>query len=312
MKTSTDLITLGGPAMGARWTARLAPGPDLGAIETALAAAVAEVEAQMTTWRDDSDLMRLNRAPVGEWVPVPPHLMQVLTAALRIGDESGGVFDIGVGGLVRAWGFGPARGHSDTAVIRRLLGVPLASARRLELDPAGGRVRKAGEVELDLSGIAKGYGVDELTRVAAGFGVTSCLLGIDGEMRALGCRPDGAPWAVVLEDPASGRRAARGVIGLADRAVATSGDYRHFVRVGDSRLAHTMNPATGGPVQNRLSSVSVLADTCMAADAWATVLMVLGEEAGPAFARARGIEAIFLIREGETIREVITSTDLPA
>src|SRR3989338_4657713 len=136
-------------------------------------------------------------------------------------------------------------------------------------------------------------------------GIANYLVGIDGEMRAAGHRPDAAPWAVALEAPLVGSRSALGVIELSDRAVATSGDYRHFVTLGQARLSHTMNPHTGGPVQGALASVSVLADTCMQADAWATVLLILGEVAGPALARARGIEAIFLVPRADGVEQIV-------
>ncbi|EEW25849.1 FAD:protein FMN transferase [Rhodobacter ferrooxidans] len=305
---SIDLITLNGPTMGTRWTLRLAPpaGLDLGALTDACAAAMARIEAQMSTWQPGSDLMRFNAAAVGEWQALPADLLVVLAAGLQIGRDSDGVFDIGVGALVRAWGFGPAQGRADPARIKALIGQRLATASALELDMAGGRARKLAAVDLDLSGIAKGFAADVLAGVAQGFGLTDVLAGLDGEVVARGHRPDGRPWAVALEEPLRGSRTVRGVIELTDRAVATSGDYRHFVQVGAGYLAHSMNPRLGGPAQNRLASVSVLAENCMTADAWATVLLVLGEDAGPALARARGIEAIFLVRDGAVLAEIVT------
>jgi thiamine biosynthesis lipoprotein len=167
----------------------------------------------------------------------------------------------------------------------------------------GDRVRKTGPVQIDLSGIAKGYGVDVLAQTLRGAGVTAALCGLDGELVAIGQRPDGRPWAVALEEPDPTRRAGRSMIELCDRAIATSGSYRHFVTLGKLRVSHTMNPRRGGPAVSPLASVSVLHQTCMEADAWATVLMVLGDKAGPEFARARGIEAIFLT---EAAQEVLT------
>ncbi|MGB8812710.1 MAG: FAD:protein FMN transferase [Paracoccaceae bacterium] len=306
---STDgLLTLSGPTMGTRWTARFAHAPslDVAKIEAALADAMAMVDHQMSNWRGDSDLIRLNNAPTGEWLSLPAPLMQVLQTALRIGRASDGVFDIGVGGLVRAWGFGPANGVADPAMMRAMIGVPLSTAEALELDPEHGRARKHAPLELDLSGIAKGYGADLLAQTLCGFGLTDFLVGLDGELVAAGLRPDGHTWAVALEQPIEGTRSARGVIELSNRAVATSGDYRHVLKLGDGRVSHTMNPRVGGPAQNALASVSVLASSCVEADAWATVLMVLGEEAGPIFARSQGIEAIFLIRDGHSLRDVYT------
>ena len=299
------LRTLSGPAMGSRWTVRLGcDDREASALTQACAEAVEAVEQATSTWRATSDLMRLNRAAVGDWVALPPHLITVLEKALEIGQASGGVFDMGVGALVQAWGFGPAQGQADPAAISALLGKPIRSLDALELD--GTRARKTAPLTLDLSGIAKGYGVDVLAGVLRAHGVTGALCGLDGELVAMGKRPDGQPWAVALEQPDPARRSGRSMIELTDRAIATSGSYRHFVNLGTLRVSHTMNPRTGGPAVGALVSVSVLHDTCIEADAWATVLMVLGEVAGPEFARAKGLQAIFLSEAGGEIVETLT------
>lgn len=299
------LRTLSGPAMGSRWTARLDCDDALAArLTEACAAGVERVEAQMSNWRADSDLSRLNAAPVGVWVDLPMELVFVLSTALEINRASGGLFDVGVGGLVRAWGFGPAKGAADPPAISARLGKPVQSG--LELAPDALRGRKTVTLEADLSGIAKGYGVDVLAQVLRDHGLTDFLCGLDGELVAQGHRPDGKPWAVALEEPDPVRRSGRGMIELTDRAIATSGSYRHFVKVGAMRVSHTMNPRTGGPAVSPLVSVSVLHDSCMEADAWATVLMVLGDKAGPDFARAQGLQAIFLVETPDGTTEILT------
>jgi len=304
---STDLVTLSGPVMGTRWSARLAADAIGPGLEAALASAVSAVDRQMSSWRADSDLMRLNAAPLGAWVTLPEPLLRVLAAGLAIGAASDGAFDIGLGRVVEAWGFGPAEGKSDPDAMRAALGQRIDSSAALELDPAGGRARRHADLAFDLSGIAKGFGADELARVLRAQGRTDFLVGLDGELVASGLRPDGRSWAVALEEPDPERRAGRGMIELHDIAIATSGDYRHRVTLpGGQVLAHSINPRLGGPVRNHIASVSVLAPTCHEADAWATALLVLGEEAGPHLARAKGIDAIFLIRDGAAIRELAT------
>ena len=308
------LRTLNGPAMGSRWTTRLecseAEAADLG---HACAAAVERVEAQTSNWRVNSDLSCLNAAPVGEWVEVPADLMVVLAKSMEIGRASDGLFDIGVGALVQAWGFGPAQGTADPAQITAHLGKTLRSFEVLELDARGQRARKTAAMSLDLSGIAKGYGVDVLSQCVRDRGFGNALCGLDGELKAIGARPDGRPWAVAVEEPDANRRAGRSMIELADRAIATSGNYRQFVTLGRMRVSHTMNPRTGGPVVNPLVSVSVLHDCCMEADAWATVLMVLGDKAGPEFARAHGLQAIFLSQtNGATVETLVGFTSSAA
>lgn len=305
MKTSTDTpplmrATLSGPTMGSRFTALFytEPGRDLEPIRQALAEAVERVEQQMSLWRPDSELSRLNAAPLDTWLPLSPALLRVVDAGLNVGLLSAGAFDISLGAPVQAWGFGPP----GTATA----GAPAHPHRRgaLELDRAGSRLRKHHPLALDLNGIAKGHGVDRLAETLDGFGIPAYLVGIDGEMRARGRKPDGQPWAVALEQPLHGRREVRGVVELQDAAIATSGDYRHWVEQDGKRLAHTFDPATAAPLRNPLASVSVIATSCMLADAWATALMVSGPEHGPKLAQARGLEAIFLIREGDGVREV--------
>ena len=274
---------LSGPTMGTRYSAVFfAPeGTDTEALAAGLFEAVDRVDRQMSTWKADSDLNRLNAAPVGNWVEIPRELTIVLAASLRIGRASNGAFDIGVGDLVAAWGFGSVGPKPDVSRIAGLAGqLRPAVTKTLELDEVGRRARKHAPLSLDLSGIAKGYGVDEMARVMEAFAVPSWLVGIDGEMRSKGIKPDGSPWAVALERPERGTRQAMGVIELTDMAVATSGNYRHWIELDGKILSHTMNPKTGAPMENSLASVSVLAATCMEADAWATVLMVLGEKAG--------------------------------
>lgn len=305
-KMSTDLLryALSGPTMGTRWSAQFhaAPGFDTVPVEVALQAAVDEVDAQMSTWKPDSDLMLLNAAPTNVWIDVPTRLMAVLAIALAVGRASGGAFDIGVGDAVAAWGFGPAKANEGE--IRSALGRRRPSAHDvLELDPACRRARKHEPLALDLSGIAKGFGVDRLAEVALGFGLAGVLVGIDGELRAVGLQPDASAWTVAVERPDPLARAPHAILALHDAAVATSGDYRHWIEVGGRRLSHNMDPARGGPLLSSPASVTVVAATCVAADAWATALMVRGHLEGSDMARRHNLDALFIDREGDSLRE---------
>ena len=297
-KMSTDLtrIALNGPTMGTRWSALFyaPPGFNPAPVQAALQVAVDTVDAQMSTWKPDSDLMRLNASPVGEWRDLPDDLARVLALGLAIGRASGGAFDIGQGDAVRAWGFGPAA--ADPQAIRDAMQPPRRPAHEaLELD--ANRVRKMAPISLDLNGIAKGYGVDCLAEVLSAHGIRDALVGIDGEMRALGLRPDGSPWTIAVEAPDRDRRAPHSILTLQDAAVATSGDYRHWVTVQGRHLSHTMDPARGAPLLAPPASVTVIAPTCAMADAWATALMVLGADRGARLARQTGLDALFLCRD---------------
>lgn len=290
--------------MGSRWSAvAYAPaGFDAAALQDRLAAAVEEVDRQMSTWRAESDLNRLNGAPVGAWVEIPRALGEVLATALAVGEASGGLFDIGVGDLVTAWGFGGGRRVPDDAAIRASAGRrSFEPPKTLQLDAAMRRARKLAPLTLDLSGIAKGFGVDELGRVLEEAGLASWLAGIDGEMRAAGTKPGGQPWLVGHEAPAPDRRELAGVLALEDAAVATSGSYRHRTAHDGVEASHTMDPRTGGPLAGDLASVTVIARTCMAADAWATAIMVAGSRRGVALARSAGLDVVMTRTDGQVV-----------
>ncbi len=163
----------------------------------------------------------------------------------------------------------------------------------------GTSVRKATPIALDLNGIAKGYGVDRLAETLRDHGIVDALVGIDGEMRAMGLRPDGEAWTIAVEAPDAERRTPHSILALQDAAVATSGDYRHWVEVQGRRLSHTMDPRRGAPLIASPASVTVVARTCAEADAWATALMVLGPDKGATLARRSGLDALFLLRDDD-------------
>lgn len=300
-------VTLSGPAMGTRWSATVDANDrvDLRALQRDLAAAVEQVDAQMSPWKPDSDLLRLNRAPVGDWVALPAEMLEVLHCALEVHRQSAGAFNPFVGALVDAWGFGAVRDVPDAQAIRAAReSTPLRAHECLELDGPSGRARKLTILQLDLCGIAKGYAVDRMVQVLREHGVRHALASLDGELRAVGGQVDGRPWAVALERPEAGRRAVQGVVELEDLAVATSGDYRRYVEVGDTRLAHTMDPHGRAPVNNAVASVTVLARTCMLADAWATALLVAGPEKGLILAQRMNADVLFLVRRAGGLLEV--------
>ncbi|WP_272003220.1 FAD:protein FMN transferase [Roseovarius sp. ZX-A-9] len=298
MSTESVRIALNGSTMGTRWSALFfaEPGVNSDPIRAALQAAVDEVDGQMSTWKPDSDLMQINAARVGQWVAVPEHLGHVLRLGLEIGRASCGAFDVGMGDAVMAWGFGPEAAAPDG--IRAAMVAPRRPAHEV-LEICGDQVRKSAPIALDLNGIAKGYGVDRLAETLRNHGIDNGLVGIDGEMRALGLRPDGKAWTIAVEAPDPERRAPHSILALQDAAVATSGDYRHWVEVQGRRLAHSMDPRLGAPLIASPASVTVVARTCAEADAWATALMVLGADAGAALARRRGLDALFLLRDDD-------------
>lgn len=299
-------FALNGATMGTRYAAIFfAPeNLDTAAAQAALQRAVDLVDNQMSTWKPYSDLSRFNDAATEKWVDVPRELALVAAEAVDIGRASSGAFDINVGDLVDAWGFGPLAAKPDAERVPGLAARSKSGAAdALDVDLSTCRLRKRAPMKLDLCGIAKGYGVDQMADSLDRLGVESYLVSIDGEMRAKGHKPGGESWIVAVEQPDREAREIARRFEIADLAIATSGDYRHWTEYNGISVSHTMDPVTGRPLDNNLASVTVLADTCMRADAWATALMVLGEIEGPKLADRLGLDALFIIRGANGLRE---------
>lgn len=293
-------VELSGPTMGTQYHVTLRPLPqDYSAesLQAAIDRRLAEINRIMSTYDPDSELSRLNENASTDWVRISDALSTVLTEARRISVLSDGVFDVTVGPLVNLWGFGPRRGEGripDEAAIaaaRERVGYRML---KLRADPPA--VRKARpDLYIDLSAIAKGYGVDQVAELLEAAGVTDYLVEIGGELRTRGVNVEGRPWQIGIEKPAVGERTVQEVIGLSGQGMATSGDYRNFFEIDGQRYAHVIDPTTGWPVRHRLASVSVLDPSCMTADGFATALLALGPERGYALAEREQLAALFIV-----------------
>ncbi|HKX88645.1 MAG TPA: FAD:protein FMN transferase [Sphingopyxis sp.] len=276
--------------MGTSWSLQAAA-PPAGAAD-GVQAALDRVVAQMSQWEPQSDLSRINRAESGLWHDVPDELAHVVESALAIARASGGAFDVGLGRLTEAWGFGSI-GPVDAVPEQSGVG-----DRTIDFDPAARRIRRGEGAALDLSGIAKGYGVDLAAEWLLGQGVRHFMLEVGGELRGEGIRPDGQPWWVDVEmPPTSSIPSWR--IALHDLSVATSGNYRRGFSADGQHYSHSFDPATGRPIVNTVSSVTVLHRQCMMADGWATALTVIGAGAAIALADAQGLVACVVAGDRE-------------
>jgi thiamine biosynthesis lipoprotein len=256
------------------------------------------VNAKMSHYLEDSELSQLNRWQGEDPFSISGETMTVLEHAKEISRLSGGAFDITVAPLVDAWGFGPP-GQPPTPPsaeeIDRLL--DRVGWERLELDEGAGAVHKTNpELSLDLSAIAKGYGVDQVAEALDRTGVESYMVEVGGEVRTRGMNDEGAPWRIAIERPEDAGRALHLVLPLSDLALATSGDYRNYYETEGRRISHTIDPRTGHPITHRFTSASVVDRECVLADAWATALLVLGPD-GIDLAEDLGLAAFFLERE---------------
>jgi FAD:protein FMN transferase len=297
------MSVLQGLTMGTTWSVRLyAEGRSLAALEAEVQARLCDVVDQMSQWQGDSALCRFNRAPPG-WITVPELLFRVMACALDVAERTGGAFDPTLGRLADLWGFGPSGGREappSASDIAAALGA--AGWRRLELDGPGRRLKQPGGVALDLSGIAKGFAVDHLAEHLAASGVGSFLVEIGGELKGSGVKADGQPWWVALEAPPGAETLPRTVVALHSLSAATSGDYRRYFEHDGARYAHTLDPRSGLTAAG-LSSVTVLHQSCMIADALATAIGVLGLQQGFALAETMGVAAWLALREGNGATE---------
>lgn len=298
-------LAFSGATMGTSYSVTVADRPasmDPEALRAGVEEVLERIETSMSTWREDSELSRFNRLRSADWVPVSPALAEVVAVAQELSRATGGAFDVTVGPLVDLWGFGPRGGVAQVpgpaaiAEARARVGYARLHVRR---DPPALR-KTLPELEVDLSAIAKGYGVDAVASWLQAQGLTDFLVEIGGEVVARGERAGGGPWRVGIERPEPGATGVQRVVLLRDRALATSGDYRNYFEIDGIRYAHAIEPSTGRPVRHPPAAVSVMAPDCMTADAWATALMVLGRERGVPLARAHGLEVLVTeMRDGD-------------
>ncbi|HRY97695.1 MAG TPA: FAD:protein FMN transferase [Bacteroidales bacterium] len=255
-------------------------------------------DLEASLWVEQSTLSQINRNDTS--YSLGPHMQEMLQLSLRIARESQGAFDITVGPLVNAWGFGFREGRKpQQATIDSLLQLTGAGRFRVEGDKV---VKSDARVELDLNAIAQGYSVDLLGAFLEEQGIQNFLVDIGGEVLARGKKADGSDWRVGIERPAESPDAPRelqDVVRLTDLAMATSGSYRKFYEQDGVKYSHTIDPATGYPVTHRLLSASVMAGSVALADAYATVLMVLGPEKAKAFILGRKDLEAYLIFTNE-------------
>ena len=277
-------------------------------IAAQIADELAAVNRLMSTYDPDSEISRFNAADHSDPFPVSPATLEVLEYAQRVSVESDGAFDVTVAPLVAAWGFGAGASitppeATELAALREQVGYD-----KIILDLASKSVRKtAPAVRIDLSAIAKGYGVDQVAELLDARGFENYLVEIGGEVRTRGTNQNGLPWQVAIERPVDGGRAIQRIVPLSGQSMATSGDYRVFYERDGRRFSHTVDPRTGRPIEHDLASVSVIHTQCAFADAYATALNVLGPEEGVRLAETLDLPALFIVRREDGFEEFATS-----
>ncbi|HEY8709689.1 MAG TPA: FAD:protein FMN transferase [Burkholderiaceae bacterium] len=308
---TVPIVEFGGLTMGSIYTVKIAGRKLSRTLQAtaldAVAVALGAVDIAMSTHRPQSELSRFNAHAATTPFTLSPDVFSVFALAQQVSAATGGAFDVTVGPIVDAWGFGPGRRErivdvAEVGALERRVGWQM-----LRLDEKAGTIMKARpEVRADLSGIAKGYGVDKAAQALDALGIEHYLIDAGGEVRTCGRNPEGRPWQVAIEQPVAGPRRPRYVVPLSGLSIATSGDYRIFFERDGRRYSHEIDPTTGRPIDNRLTSVSVVAATGALADAMGK-LIVLGPQKGYALAVTQGVAAHFIVRELDgRLRDLMT------
>lgn len=236
--------------------------------------ALQQVDESMSRFRPVSDIGRANLQAARVPTTIAPSTADVLDASLRWAAESDGVFDPCLGRTITLWDVGHRHEPPPRREVVRVANRHLY--RALEVGSSAGRpaaIFHEEDVKIDLGGIAKGYGVDRAVAALREHGIEHALVGAGGDLYALGQSPSGEPWHVGIQSP-DRTDALAGSLYLENQAVATSGDYQQFFQYHSRRYHHLLDPQTGEPRITRRRSVSVLAGTCMDADAGATLAFV--------------------------------------
>jgi thiamine biosynthesis lipoprotein len=306
-----DELAISGPAQGTTYSIKVASAPkdvDAHALRVATDQVLDRIDLSMSSYRDDSEISRFNASTSTDWFEVSNDLATVVDYALQVSQASGGMFDITVGPLVGAWGFGPAGepidlpDESKLAELRTQVGYQKLQAR---LSPPALRKSDA-RVRIDLNGIAPGYAVDLIAERFQSMHLSHFMIDLGGEVRAQGRNARGEAWRIAVERPIDAEPEPYAIVSLDNASVTTSGEYRHYYDRDGHRYSHTIDPRSGRPVEHTLASVVVIGPTTMYVDAWAKVFNVLGTEAGRKLAIERAMPVMFIEAQGTGLHSVTT------
>lgn len=266
-----------------------------------------EVNRQMSTYQTDSEISRFNQMKAAQGaMSISNDFATVVAEAIRLNQFTEGALDVTIGPLVNLWGFGPDKRIHKTPTSAELaqtipnIGIDKIHLTLPQANQAAQLSKATDHVYLDLSAIAKGFGVDKIATYLEQRGIQNYLVEIGGELRAKGKNPQQQIWNVGIEQPQIlQKQTSQIVVPLNNQALATSGDYRNFqIDSTGKRLSHIIHPQTQQPISHQLASISVIADNAMTADGLSTGLFVLGEERALALAEQHQL-AIFLIIKTE-------------
>ncbi|AXF58399.1 FAD:protein FMN transferase ApbE [Leclercia sp. LSNIH6] len=257
----------------------------------------------MSTYKNDSALMRFNQSKSTSPWPVSEAMADIVTESLRVGYKTNGAMDITVGPLVNLWGFGPNK-------------QPVKTPDQAQIDDARAKtglqhlsvINQSGQQYLqkdipdlfvDLSTVGEGYAADHLARLMAEEGISRYLVSVGGALVSRGMNASDKPWRVAIQKPTDEQNAVQAILDINGHGISTSGSYRNYYELDGKRISHVIDPQTGRPITHNLVSVTVISPTALEADAWDTGLMVLGTEKAKEVVRQQGLAVYMITREGE-------------
>lgn len=293
-----QVLEFGGPTMGSSYSVKFLPGadgPTLAQAQAATEAILAEVDEQLSTYRQDSLIAQFNALPANSCQPMPAQLLGLVTFAEQLSAQSDGAFDLTLEPLLNLWGFGPQATTEQVPTTAQIAEVRKRVGHQY-LRVAGQSLCKDAALAVDFNSIGAGYAVDRISARLAELGVSSYLVEATGELRAQGLKPDGSPWRIAIEAPLEHQQVAEKVLTLDGYGVSTSGDYHNYFEQDGLRYSHSIDPQTGAPIRHTLAQVTVVDRSAQRADGLSTLLMVLGPERGLQFAEREGIAALFVSR----------------
>ncbi|ADZ91816.1 FAD:protein FMN transferase [Marinomonas mediterranea] len=300
-----ELVGFSGPTMGTTYTVKFIThknAPDEAMIKDSVDQVLVKVNKLMSTYDPSSELSLFNRSAAGQSYEASDDIAYVVNAALKISELTDGAYDVTVGPLVNLWGFGPGK-HEDRVPTQEEIESAKSKVGYHYLSLDGNQLKKTKDVYVDLSSIAKGYGVDQVALTLEQYGINNYLVEVGGEIRTKGMKLDDAHWEIGVESPAGGHSIAQKVIQADNLSIATSGDYRNYFEKNGVRYSHTIDPKTGKPITHRLVSVTIISDSVMLADGLATAINVLGPVKGLEFAERNDIAAYMLVKEDFGFKE---------
>jgi len=306
---SAQIISLSGNTMGTTYHIKVVQSeqlPEASLLQAEIDLALEKVNDQMSTYRPDSELSRFNSMGHEETISVSKDTAFVINEGLHLYEVTDGALDITLGPLVNLWGFGPDKRPTEVPS-EDVIAKAKAKTGIEYLHLEGNKLSKTNpDLYVDLSSIAKGFGVDVVAGILDKYKVSGYLVEIGGELSVYGNKIDGAPWRVAIEQPDVDDREIQQVIAPGDNAIATSGDYRNYYEEDGRQFSHLIDPRDGYPIDHRLASVTVLHKQSMVADGYATAMMVLGTEKSLALAEQENL-AIMLIEKQDDGFEVFYS-----